>query len=719
MSAFLKRTWVKVLLTIACSLLLGSGIFFGLLTGIIAIYGGFAEKQTLANNIQLSQIETDINEIMYGYFDADDPANPWGSYYSGSIFTGNHSNLVWEISDDDTGKVVLSTYDGTAETSFSTATTCSYDLYSEIDTETYTVSESTFVCGDTLFAYIQSEDYFYAVDSAPEDLNTETLPKSALYSGIGFLGSHYEFAGDGFYPTGDASVSYEYTTKYYTITCYILAGLPYSDKYQELGVLIDTLYNNRYLFCAMCGGLLLAGLILLGFLCYGMGRVGDQKEVTIGPLHRIPGELTLLIFVPSLLLLDISCNIAPSAYTLWAGIFVIFSFLSGLALTYFVATAAVRIKSHTLIRNTLCWRLWQLIKQLLSKLFAGCKALLLHLPLMWKVLGVYLLLCMAEFLALVIFTNYGTEVLLLFWFVEKLILGAGVAYVCLCFLRLKAGAERIAQGDYSTPVSEEHLVLDFQTTAKTLNHIQDGISIAVESRMRSERLKTELITNVSHDLKTPLTSIVTYVDLLNMEPAGSPAAAEYLQVLKRQSARMKKLIEDLVDASKASTGNIAVHSVPLDFSMLLHQAMGEYSERLESAYLTPIASLPETPVMLCADGRLLWRVLDNLLGNAVKYAMPRTRLYVTLTSDDQAVATFRNISRDELNVTPEELMERFVRGDSSRHTEGSGLGLSIAKSLAEAMGGTLVLAVDGDLFKATLTFPLLSDSDLPDLIEQD
>ena len=241
------------------------------------------------------------------------------------------------------------------------------------------------------------------------------------------------------------------------------------------------------------------------------------------------------------------------------------------------------------------------------------------------------------------------------------------------FLRLKSGAKRISAGDYNTKVSTEHLVLEFKSTAETLNHIQDGINTAVESRMRSERLKTELITNVSHDLKTPLTSIVSYVDLLKQEPAGSPAAAEYLQVLDRQSARLKKLIEDLVEASKASTGNITVHAEPLDFSMMLGQALGEYSERLEKAGLTPVAKLPETPVMISADGRLLWRILDNLLGNAVKYAMPGTRLYVTLTADTHAIVTFRNISREPLDVTPEELLERFVRGDSSRHTKAVGL----------------------------------------------
>lgn len=316
-------------------------------------------------------------------------------------------------------------------------------------------------------------------------------------------------------------------------------------------------------------------------------------------------------------------------------------------------------------------------------------------------------LCLLELIGLGMFF-WGDGVLYFLWFVEKILVGGLVAYVAVSFLRLKIGAENIAAGDYDTQVDTKHLVLDFKDAAETINHIQDGMNVAVESRMKSEHLKTELITNVSHDLKTPLTSIVSYVDLLKQEPAGSQAAGEYLEVLDRQSARLKKLVEDLVEASKASTGNINVQREPLDFQMLLGQAMGEYAERLQNAGLVPVLKLPEEPVMISADGRYLWRILDNLLNNTVKYAMPGTRFYVTLTADTHAIATFRNISKDELDVSPDELLERFVRGDSSRHTEGSGLGLSIAKSLTESMGGEFVLAVDGDLFKAAVIFPVLS-----------
>jgi len=241
--------------------------------------------------------------------------------------------------------------------------------------------------------------------------------------------------------------------------------------------------------------------------------------------------------------------------------------------------------------------------------------------------------------------------------------------------------------------------------AEHLNAIGEGMNKAVEQRMKSERLKTELITNVSHDIKTPLTSIVNYVDLLKKEDLP-PAAAEYAAVLDRQSAKLKKLTEDLVEASKASTGNVSVSLAPIVVNEIILQAIGDYDERLTKGRLEVVVSTYEGSLMAMADGRLLWRVLDNLLSNVCKYAMPGTRVYVDLgTREERMFLTMKNISQDPLNVSAEELMERFVRGDASRHTEGSGLGLNIARSLMDLMGGTFDLSIDGDLFKAELTLP--------------
>ena len=230
----------------------------------------------------------------------------------------------------------------------------------------------------------------------------------------------------------------------------------------------------------------------------------------------------------------------------------------------------------------------------------------------------------------------------------------------------------------------------------------------MNERLKSERFKTELITNVSHDIKTPLTSIINYSDLIGKEEPGSEKIAEYADVLKRQSEKLKRLLEDLIEASKASTGNLDVHLTPCDAAVLVTQAEGEYQEKLDAAGLTLIARKPEDPLYILADGRRLWRVFDNLRNNVCKYSQPGTRVYLTLEKQgSDAVFTFRNTSREELNVTPEELMERFVRGDSSRSTEGSGLGLSIARSFTELQNGTMELDIDGDLFKVILRFAAL------------
>ena len=261
----------------------------------------------------------------------------------------------------------------------------------------------------------------------------------------------------------------------------------------------------------------------------------------------------------------------------------------------------------------------------------------------------------------------------------------------------------LAAGDLEAQLDTEKMFADVKRHAEDLNAIGVGMNKAVEQRMKSERLKTELITNVSHDIKTPLTSIVNYVDLLKKEDLP-PAASEYLSVLDRQSHRLKKLTEDLVEASKASTGNMAVTLEPIVVNEIIHQAVGDYDEKLAAGRLEVILNTYEGNLMALADGRLLWRVLDNLLSNVCKYALAGTRVYIDLSGRDGRVyLSIKNISRDPLNISADELMERFVRGDTSRHTEGSGLGLNIARSLMDLMGGAFSLSVDGDLFKAELS----------------
>ena len=278
-------------------------------------------------------------------------------------------------------------------------------------------------------------------------------------------------------------------------------------------------------------------------------------------------------------------------------------------------------------------------------------------------------------------------------------------YASCAFGTLLESTKQMRKGDLDQKVDDRLLIGSFREFADELNGLADVAVVAARKQLKSERMKTELITNVSHDIKTPLTSIINYVDLLQ-KAQTEQERAEYLEVLDRQSQRLKKLIDDLMDMSKASTGNMSVDITRVDAVESVNQALGEFADKLDKAMLLPVFRHDEAVVPMMADGRLVWRVLSNLLSNAVKYALPGTRLYVDLQQlENKVLLSLKNISREELNIGAEELLERFVRGDDSRNTEGSGLGLNIAKSLMELQKGELQLLVDGDLFKVTLIFP--------------
>ena len=320
------------------------------------------------------------------------------------------------------------------------------------------------------------------------------------------------------------------------------------------------------------------------------------------------------------------------------------------------------------------------------------------LPLMWQWLITGAVLLVGTFFA-VLSRSEGLLVL-------AICLGfVVIVYGAVSFGILMDAAKKMGKGDLDTKVSDKYLVGAFREFGTDLNALADVAVVAAQKQLKSERMKTELITNVSHDIKTPLTSIINYVDLLQ-KPHSEEEQETYLEVLSRQSGQLKKLIDDLMEMSKASTGNMAVEISAVNAVEAINQALGEFADKLERVQLTPVFRQPEEPVYMKADGRLAWRVLSNLLSNAYKYALPGTRLYIDLMElEGKVVISMKNISREELNVSADELLERFVRGDASRNTEGSGLGLNIAQSLMELQKGQLQLLVDGDLFKVTLVFP--------------
>ncbi len=344
------------------------------------------------------------------------------------------------------------------------------------------------------------------------------------------------------------------------------------------------------------------------------------------------------------------------------------------------------------------WLVYQLKRPVIA-LWNYFHRLLHFLPLVWQ-WG--LVTCVVGF-CLVLTIILDSPVGIIFVMLAALVI---VFYSAWAFGTLLEGAQRMRNGSLEDKIDERYMIGGFRDFGSELNGLADVAVVAAQKQLKSERMKTELITNVSHDIKTPLTSIINFVDLLE-KPHTPEQEKQYLEVLHRQSQRMKKLVDDLMEMSKASSGNMSVDIIAMDAAEAVNQALGEFSDKLENAELIPVFHHPEETITLLADGRLLWRCMSNVLSNAVKYALPGTRLYIDLSIvEGKAVISFKNISREQLNISADELLERFVRGDTSRNTEGSGLGLNIAKSLMELQHGKLDLLVDGDLFKVTLVFPM-------------
>lgn len=508
----------------------------------------------------------------------------------------------------------------------------------------------------------------------------------------------------------DGEIAEETVIKEYEVlevTVYFPDEASLSEGGRLLLLAVDRLYPARF-------GIIAVGVaaILLTFalLCLLYAAVGHRSDGTVqlNHLDRVPFDLlttalAVILAASGALLSDAAYNGGFFFLTVCAVIFVLDYFTAlGYTLTF-----ATRLKTKTLIKNNIIYKLLRFCGKYIKKFCSFVGFLFKNLSPVKKTALICTAVFVCQFIVMLTLAAgyYAADVMLVFWCLITVLEMIVVIYLAIVLSKIKAGGERIAGGDLTHKIDTAHMQGDFKAFAESLNHINDGLSRAVEEKMKSERFKTELITNVSHDIKTPLTSIINYVDLIKKEEIDNETAREYVAVLDRQSNRLKKLIEDLVEASKASTGNLAVNLTACDAGVLLSQTVGEFDERLAAAGLTPVLNTPEQSVKIMADGRHLWRVFDNLMSNVCKYSLRGTRVYMDVAEQDgRAVITFRNISAYQLNISSEELMERFVRGDTSRSTEGSGLGLSIARSLTELQNGTLDLEVDGDLFKVILRF---------------
>ena len=489
---------------------------------------------------------------------------------------------------------------------------------------------------------------------------------------------------------------------------YINEGIPME--------LLQWLFSSRAELIAAAVGSFLLFVLALVFLMYIAGKSPVTGEAIPKGLNKLPLDLYLAAAVlisgfGSWVVYE-SLNILFDTNVYRALIIALMCGCGlGIAATdvgFFMALAAqCKVSGGYWWRNSICGRVLVWIFKWCRKGFRfAYKAigrLFGMLPVMWEwiavgaALGIVLLLICATSTA-----HWYTVFPMFLW---CLAFAALVIYCGWCYGNIQKGIKRMKEGELNEKIDTKYMYGSFKRLAEDLNALNDVVILAAEKQMKAERMKTELITNVSHDIKTPLTSVINYVDLLQ-QPHTEEEGTQYLEVLSRQSARLKRLVEDLMDMSKASSGNMTVNITTVDAVETVNQALGEFADKLDAAKLIPVFRTPDSQLHMKADGKLTWRVLSNLLSNVVKYALPGTRVYIDLLRLDRSVVlSIKNISREELNISAEELTERFVRGDASRNTEGSGLGLNIAQSLMHLQRGKMELTVDGDLFKVTLIFP--------------
>lgn len=491
---------------------------------------------------------------------------------------------------------------------------------------------------------------------------------------------------------------------------YIAADYPAQDSVYWALRIYDVMAEfapNAAVVVTVCA---LAELLFLVFLARAAGRRVGREETVAGWQEKIPFDLyAAVVLGGSAMLVAAAASGTEDTFQGFEPI-MIAVVLACCAAAYalflaFWMTLCARVKLGRWWENTVCCWLLRLCRRILRwcwrvlcRAWGALAGFVRGIPLVWRTaVGC----CVIGVLLFALESNHADRLLLAL----LAVLSVAACLLSMQLRRLQKGGEALAAGDLTSQVDTSHMYFDLKRHGENLNAISRGMSIAVEQKLKSERLKTELITNVSHDIKTPLTSIVNYVDLLQREHTPEQER-EYLAVLDRQAHKLKKLTVDLVEMSKASTGNIPCHIARRSVRELIDQTVGEYAEKLSAARLEPVVTLPDEELYCLCDGALMWRVLDNLLSNACKYACAGTRLYIAARREGETVAfSFKNISRDALNIDPDELMERFVRGDSSRTTEGSGLGLNIAKSLVELQKGTFSIAIDGDLFKVGFILP--------------
>ena len=458
--------------------------------------------------------------------------------------------------------------------------------------------------------------------------------------------------------------------------------------------------------CIFCGLVSLMGWIIsLVYLTLATGRRTEEEKIHLNPIDKIKTEILVAAFI--FMMVELVILITKVNSEEWAvyGIIVASGTVSlvidGLFLIFYLSMVR-RMKVEMLWETSVaCW-----LERGIRKVFARQKTTVRVLLLFAGHMAVCFILAVGAF-----YYRSMTALVLL------LLFSAGECYMILRKAveqyQIRLGVEKIRDGALSGKIDIEQLHGEEKSLAEAINNIGEGLLHAVDDSTKNERMKADLITNVSHDIKTPLTSIINYVNLMKLEKIDNERVQGYIKILDEKSQRLKQLTADLVEASKISSGNVKLDMQVIDLVELVYQTSGEFNEKFEQKELTIVTKLPKTAVLIRADGRQLYRVIENLYNNVAKYALEKTRVYVDIAYvEEKVVFSIKNVSEHSLareNSNAGDLTERFIRGDSSRTTEGSGLGLSIAKSLTVLMGGVFDIKVDGDLFKASITFPQYAD----------
>ena len=484
----------------------------------------------------------------------------------------------------------------------------------------------------------------------------------------------------------------------YTIYTSVLDNLEYIDDISMNSILYDAIIMVDQKAAFLIPFLVVLIIALVPIIVLGVGRTAKQDGIKLNWFDKIFIELAALIaiFIAGIgTCFTISVNGVSNLATLVLAITIVAFglFIIYLACILFFETVVKRLKTHTFLKTTIIYWLYIKIKELLDEVKIT-KRFILY----------FIIFIIANLICFAIMWSDGFPGIILSIILYAVVYGL-ISKRLKSYVKIEKAINDLYQGNTDIELEENEFVKEMKNMASQINDIAGGLSNAIDEKLKSERLKTELITNVSHDIKTPLTSIINYVDLLKKEGMDGEKAKEYLDILDSKSQRLKKLTEDLVEASKASSGAIKLNMEKLNVNELIKQVSGEFEDKFKARKLEEIITFPENALYIKADSRYMYRVLENMYSNISKYAMEGTRVYTDIIEKDgKVIIQLKNVSKQKLNISADELMQRFVRGEASRNTEGSGLGLSIARSLTELQEGNFNIYLDGDLFKVTIEF---------------